>query len=67
MLDTVTVAPPVGAAAESVTLHVLAFPPTTEAGLQLRETRLGGAPVEGTVIDPPAPVVLSELPAGVTP
>jgi hypothetical protein len=43
VLDKVTTAPPVGAAAVSVAVPVLVAPPTTLVGLTVSEDRLGGA------------------------
>jgi len=43
LLDSVTIAPPVGAAVVNVAVPVLPAPPTTLVGLTVTEDRLGGA------------------------
>jgi hypothetical protein len=59
-------APPVGADPDKVTVQVLAVPPWTEAGLQLTEDKLGPVEAPGTVIVPPLPTTVSEVPDGST-
>src|SRR5205823_14326158 len=49
LLDSVTIAPPVGAAVVNVTVPVLVVPPTTLVGLTVTEDKLGGGGVGLTV------------------
>jgi len=49
LLDSVTIAPPVGAAVVSVTVPVLVVPPTTLVGLTVTADKLGGGGVGLTV------------------
>ena len=49
LLDSPTIAPPVGAAAVNVTVPVAPAPPTTLVGLTVTEDRLGAAGVGLTV------------------
>ena len=49
LLDSVTIAPPVGAAVVNVTVPVLVVPPTTLVGLTVTEDKLGGGAVGLTV------------------
>lgn len=50
LLDSVTTAPPEGAALLNVTVPVAAFPPTTDAGLTLTLDRLGAGAAPGVTV-----------------
>src|SRR5438132_8356826 len=69
LLDNVTMAPPVGAAAVKVTVPVLGAPPTTLVGLTVTEDRVGAAGAGLTVSTavretaPRAPVIVSAVEA----
>jgi hypothetical protein len=67
LLDTATMIPPVGAAPVRDTVQVLEAPPTTLAGLQLREDTLTPPVGPDTEIVPPVPTMDSPVPVGSTP
>lgn len=68
-LDRATDVPPVGAAPERVTVPVDAFPPNTEVGLNVSETRVAGFIVKvavcGTLFRVPVIKAWTGLPTGV--
>ena len=59
-----TAAPPAGAAAVSATVQLMEAPPVTDAGLQLRDDTAG---VVESVIAPPVPDTVIDVPVGSTP
>ena len=64
LLDSVTCAPPVGAAADNVTVPVDPLPPTTLEGLKLTDDNVAGPVVPAGVklrVDDHAPAVPAEL------
>jgi hypothetical protein len=58
LLESATLAPPDGAAAERVTVQVLLAPPTTDAGAQITDEIVGPLPALPPPLPPPAPTVI---------
>src|SRR5437773_12524883 len=67
LLDSVTMAPPTGAAVVSVTVPVLAAPPTTLVGLTVTEDKLagGGGGLTVSTAEREAPPKVPEIDSGV--
>ncbi len=53
LLESVTTAPPLGAAPFKLTVPCEEFPPTTLAGFRVREERVAGVTVRGAVLVSP--------------